>query len=178
MRACSRVGALAKFVPPQQCSNRCKTSRQSGKRIDKPELIRKKLQRWISILLLSDLWIEKIAEDRKSNRSHVNSELVLPAALRLQLEQPGAAPQVEQVNSGDRVDRSVRESLAIPRFTRLHSVLHGPALSVRGIADMRGREVLSLDHPFGEEPVVKSPRCRLDREQHNSSGFPVQPMHR
>jgi hypothetical protein len=70
---------------------RGKAPRSTAQRVDERQSAREKLQRWISIALLSDLRVERIADDGESNGDHVNPELMLPSAFRNEPEEPGAS---------------------------------------------------------------------------------------
>ena len=70
---------------------RGKAPRSTAQRVDERQSAREKLQRWISIVLLSDLRIERIANDGEAYGDHVNPELMLPSGFRNEPEEPRAS---------------------------------------------------------------------------------------
>ena len=70
---------------------RGKAPRSTAQRVDETQSARQKLQRWISIAFLSDLRIERIANDGEAYGDHVNPELMLPSAFRNEPEEPRAS---------------------------------------------------------------------------------------
>src|SRR5262249_42741667 len=105
--------------------------------IDEREPSREKLKRGISFLFFRDRGIERIADDRASDRCHVNSQLMLTSSFRKEPELSHSEAQSEQFDFSYRVDRPVHDPLAIPRFTRLHSILEAPMRSLERSSDVR-----------------------------------------
>ena len=94
--------------------------------IGKSETVGEELQRRVFSTFIRDRRIERIADNRKSNRSHMNSKLVLLSGLRKQSKFPEAWLGVHEFDIRNRIDSPFYDSLAIPRFPRFDSVLYVP----------------------------------------------------
>jgi len=100
---------------------------------------------WIFAAILADVGIKSVTKYRKSNRGHVDSQLMFFPRLRSQPKQSETIAVLEQIDKSHCVDRAINNSLAKPRFPAFKSVFDAPMCGTRKLADDGHRQILPLD---------------------------------
>ena len=126
---------------------------------------------------LLDCRVERVANDRASDRCHVHAKLVFLARRRKEPESAASGSDIQEFNFSDRVDGARNDSLPIPRVAGFQSVLDSPAPALQIVRDMRGRNVFFDDSSFRKQLMVRRSAGWIDGEQHKAGGVAIDAMH-
>jgi hypothetical protein len=129
--------------------------------------------------------VKTIAGDGATDRSHVESELVLLAAVRAELERTPPCSLARfsviryELDPGLCVRRS-RRHFSHPKewFAGLDTARHTPLIRHQFTIESSHCRVTPLDLATGEQSAIVTALGRDSRQQHESRRVPVQPMHR
>jgi hypothetical protein len=134
------------------------------------------LERRVPDLLVANMRIERVAENRGADRRHVNSQLVLLARLRGEAKEAEVFADFEQLNSGHRIHDPVDDALDEPWRAVSDPVFNSP-VSLCGVGQRRDRKVLSCDGRLREKPMIVGAGLSIHAEEDQPSGFPVEAVY-